>query len=161
MGLAFDSVWASFQSVLNTALNTSFDVPTLFCVIILGILAVYDWRERRIRNSIITVTFIIMVLYGLDSGTWYTMLRSGVVSFAFYMIFWMLGVLYEGDVKVLTLLGAWFGFWVAAEYMIIACLLACIWIVYRKLRRKRIDGVPLISFLFLAFVLVIIFQIPV
>ena len=87
MGLTFDSVWASFQSVLNTALSTSFDVPTLFCVVILGILAVYDWRERRIRNSIITVTFIIMVLYGLDSGTWYAMLRSGVVSFAFYMMF--------------------------------------------------------------------------
>ena len=96
--------------------------------------------------------------FSYEAGTLTKTIVSTLITFAFFFAFWIFGGIAEGDVKVLTMIGCFSGFWQTAEYLIVASVLSLIWVLLYKARYKRLrEGIPLVSFLFVSFVDVFVF----
>ena len=127
--------------------------------VILAIFAYTDWKYRRVHNILIFLGMCAGFYFSYEAGTLTKTIVSTLITFAFFFAFWIFGGIAEGDVKVLTMIGCFSGFWQTAEYLIVASVLSLIWVLLYKARYKRLrEGIPLVSFLFVSFVFVQIFQ---
>lgn len=127
--------------------------------IILALFAYTDWKYRKIYNIVVFVGVLIGLYFGYKDGVLEKTIVSTLITFAFYFLFWIFGGIAEGDVKVLAMIGCFYGFWQTAEYLIVACILSIFLVLIYKIRQKRLrEGVPLVSFLFIGYILVQVFQ---
>ena len=132
---------------------------TVILGIILALFAYTDWKYRKIYNIVVCIGLLIGLYFGYKNGVLEKTIVSTLITFAFYFLFWIFGGIAEGDVKVLTMIGCFYGFWQTAEYLIVACVLSIFMILIYKIRHERLrEGVPLVSFLFIGYILVQIFQ---
>lgn len=120
--------------------------------VVLALLAYYDWKQRRCPNSIVLIGSLIGLYFAYTSSSLTSSIQSCVIVFAFYLVFWMFGCVSEGDVKTLAMIGLYKSFWNIAEYIIVASVMVGVWVLYRKFIRRRIDSVPMISFVFIAYI---------
>ena len=128
------------------------DTKSIILGLLLAILAYMDWKQRRVSNFLILLGLISGLLFGYFSGSFLQTIQSTILVFAFYFLFWVFGGVAEGDVKVLMVIGSFYGFWHTAEYLIVASAFSIVWICCRKfVLRKRIEEIPLVSFLFVSY----------
>lgn len=128
------------------------DLKQIVLGILLALLAYYDWKQRRCPNVLVLLGGIIGIYFAYTSDTMVSSIQSCVITFAFYLLFWIFGSISEGDVKTLAMIGLYEGFWNIAEYIIVASVMVCVWMLYRKFIRRRIDSIPMISFVFIAYI---------
>lgn len=128
------------------------DPKSIVLGILLAILAYMDWKKRRISNPLIIIGLISGLLFGYLSDSLLQTIQNTILVFAFYFLFWLFGGVAEGDVKALMVIGSFYGFWHTAEYLIVASVFSIVWICYRRfVLRKRIEEIPLVSFLFVSY----------
>jgi Flp pilus assembly protein protease CpaA len=105
------------------------------------ILAITDWRNYTLPNYITLPLIILGIGYGIYLGEWKQTLLGFTIAFGIGFICLCLGGMGGGDVKMLGAIGAWMGFEAGMRILLIACVIAFPWGIYKiakdgKLKEK-------------------------
>ena len=124
---------------------TTYDL--LMCAPMFALLAwaaVSDCAARRIPNwltySLVLSGLLHAVLFGTVVGTWGALLGM-LVGFALTFVFFALGAMGGGDVKLLTGVGAWLGPWGVLLVFIVEALVGMVQAVVQAATQKRLGAV--------------------
>lgn len=116
----------------------------LWGCLIPGLYLAYTDMTKRIIYDIVTIPMIIGgLVYGVYAGNLLQVLCGVVFGFTVsFVAAWVTnGGIGGGDIKLLTALGAWLGFWNLVSIILISVLLAVIWDVLRQLKNGRFKQV--------------------
>ena len=111
------------------------------CLLWLLLVAVYDFRQRRVPNWLVLAGAAV-ALAALAFGaqpfgvTWSSALWGAGVGFAFLLFFYVIRLMGAGDVKFAAALGLWVGLSALAQIWIVASLVAAahslLWLALRR-----------------------------
>lgn len=114
---------------------------TSACLLWLLLVAVYDFRQRRVPNWLV-LAGAALAFAALAWGTgplghdWTNALLGAGVGFALLLLFYAFGLMGAGDVKFAGALGLWVGLWALLPVWIIgsvfAGLHAGLWLVLQR-----------------------------
>lgn len=95
------------QNILTNAANISLWEMAVLAYVITT--AVSDIRWRKIPRAITTAAFLAGIAYHAFAGGVFWALAAGVIGFGLGIVFFRLGAIGGGDVKLITALGAMLG----------------------------------------------------
>ena len=109
--------------------------------VLLGAACVTDIRSRRIPNRLVGVVAVTgMVFSAVASGSWLALALSALgiaLGFAIWIVFYAVGVLGAGDVKLAAAAGAWLGVGGIWRASLIAAVAGGVLAVFMLARERR------------------------
>jgi prepilin peptidase CpaA len=107
----------------------------------LAIACVTDVRERRIPNRLVAVMAVVgLVFSGVAAGGWLAVgkaLLAIALGFAIWIVFYAVGVLGAGDVKLAAAAGAWLGVGGIWRASLLAAVAGGVLAVFMLARERR------------------------
>ncbi|MBV8780264.1 MAG: prepilin peptidase, partial [Phycisphaerae bacterium] len=109
-------------------------------LVMLGVAAVVDWRERRIRNWLTLCVVLSGVVHNLATpgGSLQISLLGLLVGFGLMLPQFVIGALGGGDVKLMAGIGAWLGWLGAVQVFLAASIVGLIIVLVQCAAKGRL-----------------------
>lgn len=129
-------------------------VISIVLFIMLLIATIQDIKSRQISIIIFPITFGVCLVFNIIQGTPPLLLLAGGLSYGlFTAILAIKKKIGWGDCLLIAVLGGCLGWFRITEILIIACLAAVVYAVYRKVKKKEVKiQYPFAPFLLIGFV---------
>ncbi len=115
------------------------DIRTMTYYFVLGIIMCYicytDWKERKIYNNAIIAIIACAVWFNIDNMT--QVVNGLLISFVFFIPFWIMRGLGGGDFKLLMALGASIGVINSFIVFLLAAIPCIIYVAIKSYMKSR------------------------